>query len=443
MEFPQAKLIKGIIMKFSSITFKNSLAKLLLLSSFSVLSFPAFSISSNDAIEAAKQQLEKAEENVQSCIKTLDKAGHNPLLDSFLTSLNPNTTKSKIDKEKAFKTLQTLVGKPLSINPSQLEMCLQVLGSQLQLTAANKQSAVAFVGSNSLVACAAGMNSCPNPTGPGNICCTSDDVCASACGPEGGNCYAYCEHKLCFPSDAIVQLEDGSSKLMSQVEIGDRVQVVMADGSMAYEDVYLMTHNDFDTETAYLKVLLESGKVMTLSPRHFIPTAQGTEVDWQTRVVKGANELQAGDIVWHQESNGEMYASVVSSLQNVIAKGAFNPLTATGTIVVDSVVASAHSEWFLDGIFSADTQAKVYQAMFMPVRGIYNFIGAENMTTVTQEWGLVDFIREATETPVKLALSLVLLTLVLIALAMVLLGIVSVVRKILFVKKGQEVIVTQ
>jgi hypothetical protein len=60
------------------------------------------------------------------------------------------------------------------------------------------------------------------------------------------------------------------------------------------------------------------------------------------------------------------------------------------------VVASAHSDWFLDGVVSADAQTKVYQAILAPVRGAYRALGPARMETITEGWGVVDFVREAT-----------------------------------------------
>ncbi len=86
----------------------------------------------------------------------------------------------------------------------------------------------------------------------------------------------------------------------------------------------------------------------------------------------------------------------VIEIANGVQTGLFNPLTLGGTIVVDGVAASAHSDWFLDGLVSADTQGKVYQAMFLPVRAIYHLIGPVWMETVAERWGVVDYLREAT-----------------------------------------------
>jgi hypothetical protein len=83
-------------------------------------------------------------------------------------------------------------------------------------------------------------------------------------------------------------------------------------------------------------------------------------------------------------------------VRTIVAVGAYNPLTMNGTIVVDGVVASAHSDWFLDGIVSADAQAKVYQAILAPVRLAYLALGPARMEAIAEGWGVVEVVREAT-----------------------------------------------
>src|SRR4030095_9137871 len=114
---------------------------------------------------------------------------------------------------------------------------------------------------------------------------------------------------------------------------------------------------------------LASGRMLTLSPRHFVPTAPDPQqVSWRSRVLKGADEIRNGDVLWVQGDDGTMVAASVAGVTTRVEVGAFNPLSRSGTIVVDGVVASAHSDWFLDGIASADVQGAVYQALFAPIR---------------------------------------------------------------------------
>jgi len=180
------------------------------------------------------------------------------------------------------------------------------------------------------------------------------------------------------------------------VVVGDRLQVVEANGSLGYEDVYLLTHKDATIASRYLEIGLASGQSLTLSPRHFIPVAPGGQGSWESHVLKGADEVKAGDVVWHAQADGTMAPAEVTTVSSRTEVGAFNPLTLSGTIVVDGVVASAHSNWFLDGIVAADTQGKVYQAMFAPVRATYRLIGPDWTREISERWGVVDFVRENT-----------------------------------------------
>ena len=59
-------------------------------------------------------------------------------------------------------------------------------------------------------------------------------------------------------------------------------------------------------------------------------------------------------------------------------------------------MASANSDWFLEGVVSADAQNKVYQAILAPVRVAYRAVGPARMETITEGWGVIDFVREAT-----------------------------------------------
>jgi Hint module len=206
-----------------------------------------------------------------------------------------------------------------------------------------------------------------------------------------------CVSPSCFPADATVTTDAGVVKAMTDVRLGDRVLVARPDGTLGYEEVYLNTHKDRSVAVPYVALTLASGRTLTLSPRHFIPVASGPQQAWAEHVAKGADEVRAGDFVWSRADDGRMVLDHrVAATATRVAIGAYDPLTMNGTIVVDGVVASAHSDWFLDGVVSADTQAKVYQAILAPVRVAYRALGPARMEAITEGWGVVDFVREAT-----------------------------------------------
>lgn len=239
------------------------------------------------------------------------------------------------------------------------------------------------------------QSTCVGTDGSWTCCNRSDSVCGHICSPQGGDCVAYCAQKWsCFPGAATVVTENGGSKAMRDVQIGDRVQVVRADGTLGFDDVYLMTHHDAVASRPYVELTLDSGRRLRLSPRHFIPVASAVATRWEDAVVRGADEVMPGDSVWYRDDAGGLRSAKVTGTATLVATGAFNPLTLGGTIVVDGVAASAHSDWFLDGWVSAATQATAYQALFAPVRALYALIGADWTRRISQDWGVVDAVRD-------------------------------------------------
>jgi hypothetical protein len=118
----------------------------------------------------------------------------------------------------------------------------------------------------------------------------------------------------CFPSWARV-ITPAGPKLMAQLAVGEKVLAVDAvTGKAVFHDVYLVPHRDADATTTYLNIQASpvgargSSKVLTLSPRHYVPTACGAE---QQRVcLKHAVEVAAGDLLWLVEGGEALLARI-------------------------------------------------------------------------------------------------------------------------------------
>jgi hypothetical protein len=330
---------------------------------------------------------------LRKCLSTLNAVGPNAAGTAVLERLSRRVRDETFTSAATRARLKQAVGRSLHLTPQDLETCVDAFGLHLDLERITTTPLLARPGDDT---CDEGYTYCIGTESPQGICCkNSNSYCAQNCNDEG-ECAPYCEATICFPADATVRTEAGAVKAMRDVRLGDRLQVAMADGSLGYEEVYLNTHKDGTSSASYAVLKLASGRALTLSPRHFIPVAQDAGAVWEDRVTRDADEVRPGDFLWSRADNGGTVLDQVVESETEVAVGAYNPLTMNGTIVVDGVVASAHSDWFLDGVVSADTEAKVYQAILAPVRLAYGVIGPEWMETVTEQWGVVDLVREAT-----------------------------------------------
>lgn len=192
----------------------------------------------------------------------------------------------------------------------------------------------------------------------------------------------------CFPGAATVTLETGEKRAMSQLSIGDRVQVVdPASGKIGYEEIYLFGHQLSDATATYVKATLANGKVLTLSPDHFVPAVpMGKAVVFKNTVMMRGKDLLVGMHVFAAGGEVATTASMVKHVGWSAEQGLFNPYTMGGLIVVDDVVASAHSGWVLDGVMDAlgltHKIPALYQALFAPVRMLYRTLGVARMSAI-------------------------------------------------------------
>jgi desert hedgehog protein len=336
------------------------------------------------------RSLAQIDRSIYKCTKVLNTGVPSHATIEVLATLQRQPGSSSYTKPDTLGALDRAFGRPTGLTRLDLDTCAAAYNVDANLLARSEIVAGLTGG------CSAGQSYCQG-TMPGYVCCGgSQPVCAQSC-DEDGDCEPYCMPSLsCFPGDATVVMEGGGTRRIAEVRIGDRVQVAHADGSLGFEDVYLLTHQDAATTRTYIRLTLDSGRSLVLSPRHFIPRAGDGSTRWDDRVVVGADEVRSGDRVWYVADDGSRQLARVGATAAEAATGAFNPLTMQGTIIVDGVVASAHSDWFLDGYVAADTQAKVYQAILAPVRGLYRIIGPEWTRTIAEDLGVVDMARAGT-----------------------------------------------
>merc|ERR1711988_538623 len=79
--------------------------------------------------------------------------------------------------------------------------------------------------------------------------------------------------------------------------------------------------------------------------------------------------------------DGTLALSYVTKVSTVFKRGIYNPFTLQGDIVVNGVLASVHSDWFLDSIAAVTGTTSylpgTYQAILAPARMLYYAVGGE------------------------------------------------------------------
>ena len=140
-----------------------------------------------------------------------------------------------------------------------------------------------------------------------------------------------------------------------------------------------------------LSINFAQAATLELSPDHYIhvcPFDRERSCDLENSVLVYASEVAVGNYVWSCGVEGN--ASVPTcEVAQVVAKslvprlGLYNPFTLSGNIVVNGVLASAHSSWFLDGVLASEklrhlrpVLPSVYQTILLPGRWLYGIFGS-------------------------------------------------------------------
>jgi hypothetical protein len=193
--------------------------------------------------------------------------------------------------------------------------------------------------------------------------------CAAAAGGQPG----------CFPAGATVATRAGP-KRMDELKVGDAVLAAGPGGALEFQEVYFFGHRDAAADAAFVRLGLEGGAALTLTPDHFVPVLPAGAAAGAAPRMTYAKDVRPGDsLLVLPPGGGALAPARVASAAAVAGKGLFNPYTLGGTLVVDGVLASAHSSWLLDAAAArlglSHLLPGAFQALFAPLRGLYAAAG--------------------------------------------------------------------
>ena len=184
----------------------------------------------------------------------------------------------------------------------------------------------------------------------GNSARDYDSTCnCSAISSNGNVCLQYTclteqRTSACFAGRSLIVTGEGLQKPLSDIRIGERVLVDVKDNQLVFEPVYGFVHMKRDGFFDFLSINVEfddrtdETTSLFVSPNHLIFWAN----DQGSLTAVFASQLHVGDRV-HALSHNQLRPSTIRSIHLVREQGFYAPLTPSGTIVVDNVLASNYA----------------------------------------------------------------------------------------------------
>ncbi|XP_033119999.1 uncharacterized protein LOC117119324 [Anneissia japonica] len=145
----------------------------------------------------------------------------------------------------------------------------------------------------------------------------------------------------CFSCDSKVILKNWNFIPVKDLQVGDTVLSVKSDGKLIFDEVFIITHM-VSRKIEALKISTDRGRSITLTANHMMLINGGLGFD----SMLPARNIQSGHFIMVLNSNQELQIEMVTAVELVMVDGCVCPTTASGRIIVDSVVVSCYPDDF-------------------------------------------------------------------------------------------------
>lgn len=164
--------------------------------------------------------------------------------------------------------------------------------------------------------------------------------------------------RKCIDSEANVVMADGSRRAARSLEIGDKVKTVDESGHLVDTDVVMMMDIN-DNESLFLNIRTHSGKSVKVSTYHLMAVPGGD--------FKFAQDLRREDaIVTYDFDKQAPVEERIASIMIESVVGYVAPLTMSGTLLVDGILASC---------YAVIDSHKIAHTVMAPARWLYSVHG--------------------------------------------------------------------
>lgn len=148
----------------------------------------------------------------------------------------------------------------------------------------------------------------------------------------------------CFPRSATVELEVGSMREMSALEVGDWVRT-----GAGFSEVFMFSHRVDSGKHEFVEIVTEGGVRIRLTSEHLLMVNSS---------LREAGSVVLGDVL----TLADGAATSVVSVGLVWEGGLYNPHTTSGYIVVNGVLASTYTR---------NVPAEIAHAALTPLRALW------------------------------------------------------------------------
>lgn len=154
---------------------------------------------------------------------------------------------------------------------------------------------------------------------------------------------------ICFPALGTVELENGSTKVMEELSIGDRVRV----SATEFSEVFMFTHKIREAHNSFITIWTSESQRISLTPGHYL---------YVNRNLVPARTVAVGDYI--ELGSGKHVPAV--RITHSKERGLYNPQTVHGDIIVNGVKAST---------YTTSVQQSFAHALLAPLRAAFSAFG--------------------------------------------------------------------
>ncbi|KAE8573658.1 sonic hedgehog protein [Halyomorpha halys] len=141
----------------------------------------------------------------------------------------------------------------------------------------------------------------------------------------------------CFTGNSTVEVPGGGKKKLSDLKIGDEV-ATYDNGKIVYSEVIMFLDRNPDSRRQFLEINTTSTN-LRVTPQHLLIRVKSNN----TLENVFAARIKLGDVLLVSSDKGELRQEKVINSKLVLDIGVYAPLTKTGTVIVDRVVASCYA----------------------------------------------------------------------------------------------------